>query len=85
MTDKLTSQNLLYTERGKNWQNQFSPEDRKIAEKIVSSLTLVSHSEFERSIQGILEKEVSRRDGPFAFYAVREINPNESYLPVNVG
>ena len=53
---------------------------RELAEKLVRSLTLVSHSEFERALQAILEDQVARRDGPAAFYAVREVNPAEGYF-----
>lgn len=80
MAEKLEPRNLLYTERGKEWLEQFAPIDRELAEKLAGSLTLVSHSEFERSIQAILESEVTHRERPVAFYAVREVNPAERYF-----
>ncbi len=80
MAERLESRNLLLTERGKKWLEQFAPVDRELAEKLVSSLTLVSHSEFERALQAILEDQVARREGPVSFYAVREVNTDECYF-----
>lgn len=76
----LVSKNLLYTERGIKWFEQFSYDDKELAERLVSSLTLISHSEFNRSIQNILENRISGFNYPSAFFAVREVEHGKSYF-----
>lgn len=71
---------LLYTERGKEWLAQFGAEDQEAARKIVTSLTLVSHSEFERVIQKGLESTSAEYEQPVGFFAVREADSRESYF-----
>ena len=73
--DNITPKSLIDTKRGKEWLNLFLLEDREVAEKIINALTLISHSQFERAIQNILEKKVSQNEGPYAFFAVREVEP----------
>jgi len=80
MKEELESVNLLYTKRGRQWLEQFAIADREVAERIVRSLTLVSHSQFERSLQRILESEVVEREAPVAFFAVREVDAGVSYF-----
>lgn len=82
MSDHLDPGNLLYTKRGLKWLAQFKLEEQEVARKIVDSLTLVSHSEFERSIQAILEREVAEKKGPVAFFVIREVDPDQSYFDV---
>lgn len=77
---KRTAEALLYTERGKNWLAQFGADDQEAACKIVTSLTLVSHSEFERVIQRSLENLSSEHEQPIAFFAVREVEKQKSYF-----
>jgi hypothetical protein len=79
-TESLDAKNLLYTGRGKLWIEQFDVADREIAERVASSLTLVSHSEFERSLQTILEKRASETNDVAAFFAVREVGLQASYF-----
>jgi len=79
-SEKRIARALLYTELGKSWLVQFGSSDKDIAEKIDASLTLVSHSEFERAIQSSLEKTASENDLPIAFYAVREVDKQNSYF-----
>ncbi|MHB0777095.1 phosphoribosyltransferase-like protein [Halomonas sp. WWR20] len=71
---------LLYTERGQEWLAQFGAVDQEAARKIVTSLTLVSHSEFERVIQKGLESTSADYEHPLGFFAVREVDPRESYF-----
>ena len=80
MTFRTPAEALLYTSRGKQWLAQFNINDQDIARKIVSSLTLVSHVEFERVIQASLERQVAEWDNPVAFFAVREVNNSDSYF-----
>lgn len=75
-----TAEALIYTERGKNWLAQFAADDQEAARKIAASLTLVSHSVFERAIQKSLENVFSERDQPLAFFAIREVDEKESYF-----
>ncbi len=77
---KRTAEALLYTDRGKRWLAQFDERDKEIAEKVITSLTLVSHSEFEHVIQVSLEKLASENEPPIAFYAVREVDKQKSYF-----
>lgn len=76
----LEARSLLYTERGKIWLDQFNPSDRETAERVVKSLTLVSHSEFERSLQVLMEREIAAQCESVAFYAVREVVSDISYF-----
>lgn len=80
MKEKFEPRNLLYTDRGRRWLEQFAFADLETAQRFVTSLTLVSHSQFERSIQRILEKEVDERASPVAFFAVREVDPGASFF-----
>jgi len=77
---KRTAEALLHTERGRNWLAQFGAGDQDEAERIVTSLTLVSHSEFEMVIQASLERLSSGHEQPIAFYAVREVDEQKSYF-----
>lgn len=71
---------LLYTKRGQDWLAQFGATDQETARKIVSSLTLVSHSEFERVIQKAFEDASAEYEHPIGFFAVREVEPGRSYF-----
>lgn len=80
MAHKLKPKNLLFTERGEKWLKQFSAADQDTAALLVSNLTLISHSEFERGIQRRLEETASSQTTPMAFFAVHEVDINESYF-----
>jgi hypothetical protein len=80
MAKKLESKNLLLTARGKQWLEQFEPEDKETAERLVSHLTLVSHSEFQRSIQKLMETETIKNKDVVAFYAVRELEGKTDFF-----
>ncbi|MBL29066.1 MAG: hypothetical protein CMM50_16150 [Rhodospirillaceae bacterium] len=75
-----TAQALLYTERGKDWLAQFDAADQEAARKLVTSLTLVSHSGFERVTQQALEDASAENEHPIGFFAVREADPTRSYF-----
>lgn len=78
--EKLIPKNLLYTKRGIKWLEQFSADDKELADRVVSSLTLVSHSEFNRSIQQLIEYKLSDFDTPLAFFSIREVEYGKSYF-----
>ncbi len=80
MKSEIRSKNLLYTNLGQKWLAQFVGADQDIAERIIDSLTLVSHSEFLREIQKALEQEATGPKQPAAIFAVREIDPSTSYF-----
>ncbi len=80
MTDKYESRNLLFTERGRKWLKQFASVDSELAEKLVSSLTLVSHNEFERNLTALIEIRAEEIEGPVALFAVREIDHEVSFF-----
>lgn len=73
----IDARNLLHTKIGVKWQEQFDLQDREAAKKIVSSLTLVSSSEFMRSVKRALDSSAETSDGPCAFFAVREVQFGE--------
>jgi hypothetical protein len=64
---------LLQGERGKEWLEQFEPQDRDAAILLIKSLRLVSHSEFERGIREAVFRHAAASKEPVALYAVREI------------
>lgn len=82
MTSQSPAEALLYTNRGQKWLAQFAIDDHDVARKIVRSLTLVSHIEFERVIQSSLEAQAEKKENPTAFYAIREVDPSDSYFDV---
>lgn len=78
------NEKLLYTERGQQWLSQFSPEDIECAERLVASLTLVSHIEFERNLLLMLEGFLKDSDGSVALFSVREVDWDESFFDSSV-
>jgi hypothetical protein len=74
------SHHLLSTQRGRGWLAQFDSADLAVAERLVDSLTLVSHTAFERSLVQLIETLAAKVDGPVALYATREIDPSRSYF-----
>ena len=77
MTDDLNPRYLTHTEQGKKWLAQFEPLDQAIAIAVANSLTLVSHTEFERNLVGKIEGLASEVEGAVGFYAVRELQTHE--------
>ena len=74
------SSGILLTERGVAWLKQFHAEDREIAERLVNSLTLVSHTEFERALVRLIISKANSLTGPVALYAAREMDPTKSFF-----
>jgi len=79
-TSDIDPARLALTERGINWLAQFKPEDRDNAERLLRSLTLVSHSAFERGLLAVIERRATVIEGPVALFATREIDPTISYF-----
>ncbi len=65
---------LELTSRGSDWVRQFDVTDRELAQRLLSGLTLVSHSVFDRSIDRLIRLKASEIPGPIALYAAREIS-----------
>ncbi|MET3437873.1 hypothetical protein [Sphingomonas sp. 1185] len=71
---------LPNTTRAKAWLSQFDDLDQEVAVRLLSSLTLVSHSAFERALQSLIEREAAAVEGPVALYATREADPDRNYF-----
>lgn len=71
---------LPNTQAGQAWLDQFDEEDRELAKRLLSALTLVSQSAFERALQRLLLAEAAEIDGPVALYATRELAPDADYF-----
>jgi hypothetical protein len=63
---------LELTSRGSEWVRQFDVTDRELAQRLLTGLTLVSHSVFDRSIDRLIRLRASEIPGPIALYATRE-------------
>ncbi len=85
-SNQVNSENIALrlpnTTRAKDWLSQFDFLHQEIAVRLLSSLTLVSHSAFERALQSLIEHEASAIEGPVALYATREADPNRNYFEV---
>lgn len=78
------SSRLALTERGQLWLNQFDEVDRRLVRDFLSMLTLVSHSEFERTLEGLILRRMAVVEGPIALFAVRELPADRQYDYFNV-
>lgn len=72
MSFEPNSLNLLITERGRAWLEQFAESDRPLVRQLAEMLSLVSIQEFERALQQAILKYSGENEGPIALYAVRE-------------
>lgn len=73
MSNSTDAKKLIYTKQGQEWLKQFEPVDQETAILLVNSLTLVSHTEFERNLLSKLENLASSVNGTIGFFAVREL------------
>jgi hypothetical protein len=80
LTPSLKSRHLLFTERGSEWLAQFENGNQETAERLVDSLTLVSHSEFERGLTELIQRQAAQVSDPLALFATREVDPRQSYF-----
>lgn len=71
---------LPNTDRAKAWLGQFDADDQENAARLLSALTLVSHSTFERAVTALILSETARVDGPVALYATRELDDDINYF-----
>lgn len=71
---------LPNTTVGLEWLRQFDPADRETATRVLASLTLVSHSAFERSLAALIFREAQNVKGPVALYATRELESYTDYF-----
>lgn len=76
----LKSSHILLTGRGRDWLAQFDYGDQENASRLIDSLTLVSHSEFERALSALILAHAATIEGPVALYATREMDPARSYF-----
>ncbi|MEO5655100.1 MAG: hypothetical protein ABIR00_03840 [Nitrosospira sp.] len=81
------SSKLALTEHGQLWLNQIDEADRRLARDFLSMLTLVSHTEFERTVERLILRRVADIEGPIALFAVRELPKDcrDSYFNVACG
>lgn len=79
MTFAPQSPNLLLTEHGRAWLQQFSKEHHPLVRQLTDALALVSTQEFERTLQRSIEKLANNSAAPVALYAAREV-PRKSKL-----
>lgn len=76
--EAINSNKLIHTEQGKKWLNQFKPIDQETAILIANSLTLVSHTEFERNLLTKMEELASSIEGTVGFFAIRELEKEKT-------
>lgn len=67
---------------GIQWLEQFAEADRRLARDVLSSLTLVSHNEFERTIEKLIRDKAESISGVVALFAVREMGYWDDYFEV---
>ena len=84
MTFEPQSPNLLLTERGRAWLEQFNKEHHPLVRQLTDALALVSTQEFERTLQRSIEKLANDSAVPVALYAAREV-PRNSKLGFRKG
>ena len=73
MSENIKARKLIYTTQGQRWLAQFEVLDKAVAIALANSLTLVSHTEFERNLLALLESVSSEVSGTIGLYAVREL------------
>lgn len=78
------SPNLLVTEFGQKWLEQFDKTDRPMVRQLTDALALVSTQEFERTIQRSIQNLTKDIDGLVALYAAREV-PRDTKLNFRKG
>lgn len=76
----IDARQLSLTLRGKEWLRRFEDADRELAELVLSALTLVSHSEFERTLTAKIVDVANQVEGPVALFATREMESLDLYF-----
>lgn len=77
---------LIYTQQGQKWLNQFDELDREVAKLLLNSLTLISHTEFRRNLENLIIEASEKVDGPVGLYTIRELEKktDEGFFPTPV-
>jgi hypothetical protein len=70
---------LALTLQGQEWLSQFEEQDRRLARDFLAFLTLVSHNEFERTLESLILQRAKKIDGPIALFVARELT-GEGYF-----
>jgi hypothetical protein len=74
---------LLLTERGQEWLAQFEAADEEVASRLVNSLTLISQSLFDRTLDRLIRQTKDGIKGYIALFAARELKKNNKTDFVN--
>lgn len=77
-TDHFPAKQLLLTERGEQWVSNFKDVDKHLARELVSNLTLVSATEFERCLIHKIEEYADGKEGKIALFGARELDIKKS-------
>lgn len=77
-SDDLPAKTLLLTTRGEQWISNFQDVDKHLARELISNLTLVSATEFERCLIKKIEDYARGKDGKIALYGARELDTKKS-------
>jgi len=70
----------------RKWMMNHFPSNRlETVVLLLNSLRLVSHTEFERSLIGLITKTGNQLKGKIALYCARELPPGMNYFPGDMG
>ena len=72
------SRKLIHTEQGKKWLDQFDLLDQGTATRLANSLTLVSHTEFERNLINKIRETASSVDGVVSVFAISKLSASSN-------
>ena len=72
------SRKLIHTEQGKKWLAQFDLLDQGVAIRLANSLTLISHTEFERNLIDKIRETASNVDGVVSVFAIRKLSASSN-------
>ena len=72
------SRKLIHTKQGKKWLAQFDLLDQGAAIRLANSLTLVSHTEFERNLVDKIRETASSVDGVVSVFAIRKLSASSN-------
>ena len=72
---------LRHTEQAKEWLRNFDYAEQIAAVTLLDGLVLVTHDEFQRHLQTVLNSIAESADAPVALYAAREWENGLEYFP----
>jgi hypothetical protein len=67
--------NLLDTMQARDWLREFANADKPAARLLLESLTLVSHTDFQRTIAELILQQAVGSKRVISLFAVREVDP----------